>query len=87
MKPTVQTLAACIHFASPLLIADYVCWGSISPDENPPFPNEVETVFRLIEEVARLEFPKEVGTVVSQYIDINRIPESRETLPSIMIGP
>lgn len=65
----VQTLAACIHFASPLLIADYVCWGSISPDENPPFPNEVETVFRHIEEVARLEFPKEVGTVVSQYIE------------------
>ncbi|MCA9133389.1 MAG: response regulator, partial [Planctomycetales bacterium] len=63
-----HTLAACIEFSSPLLLADYVRWGRVTPEPHPHLPNEVATIFRLVEDVTRLEFPHQAGAVVARYI-------------------
>ncbi len=63
-----QTLAACIQFASPLLSADYVRWGGLTYDAQPVFANEVEAVFRAMEHVAGLELPSEPSDVICRHI-------------------
>ena len=63
-----QTLAAGAYFGSPRLAADYLRWGSVTPESNPPFQNEVRTVFQSIEEVVKRELPPSLSAVLSEFI-------------------
>ncbi|GAA5505188.1 ATP-binding protein [Novipirellula caenicola] len=69
LESHITVLAACIEFTSPRLLEDYIRWAMRLPRSVSPYQWDIRQSFETIRDVVRAHNQRDVGELVSRYVD------------------